>query len=226
MYKINSVKRHTLSRSVAEEILKLINSVYYKVGDKLPSERELMEKLQVGRSCLREAMQGLGMLNIVSIQPGRGTFIKTTDISNYYASGFEIKLSKEVLKELFEVRFILEVEAAGLAAKRITISDIQDFKRLLSKLEKSEGDSIRQVSLQIHHMMARITKNRILIKTLDSLYDILDKYQIAVYSNNLSKIEVAIHRKLINDVISGDPEKAKATMKEHLEFSYNAMKIE
>ena len=185
-----------------------------------------MGKLQVGRSCLREAMQGLAMLNIISVQPGRGTFIKTTDISNFYKSGFEIKLSKKVLKELFEVRFILEVEAASLAAIRINAADIQDFKRLLSRLEKSEGDLIRKVSLEIHYMMARITKNSILIKTLGSLYEILDKYQIALYSDSLGEIEVAIHKKLINDVISGDPEKAKTTMREHLEFSYKALKID
>ncbi len=73
--KISPVSRNTLAQSVAERLLKLIADGTIKPGDKMPSERELMDKLKVARSTVREGLQTLAALNVVEIRPGVGTFV-------------------------------------------------------------------------------------------------------------------------------------------------------
>lgn len=73
--KIAPVVHNTLARSVAERLIKLIADGTIRPGAKMPSERELMDKLQVARSTVREALQALAAVNIVEIRAGVGTFV-------------------------------------------------------------------------------------------------------------------------------------------------------
>jgi molybdopterin/thiamine biosynthesis adenylyltransferase/DNA-binding transcriptional regulator YhcF (GntR family) len=79
MEEIRPIARSTLARSVAAKLVSLIVDGAFKPGDQLPSERQLAQQLQVGRSTIREALQSLRLMNLVDIQPGRGTFIRETD---------------------------------------------------------------------------------------------------------------------------------------------------
>jgi len=76
--KIGPVTRNTLARSVAERLLKLIADGTIKPGDRMPSERDLMDRLEVARSTVREALQTLAACNVVEIRPGVGTFVHAT----------------------------------------------------------------------------------------------------------------------------------------------------
>ncbi|HID63974.1 MAG TPA: GntR family transcriptional regulator [Anaerolineae bacterium] len=82
MEEIRPVVRSTLVRSVAARLVSLIVKGTFKPGDRLPSERQLARKLQVGRSTIREALQSLALMNLVDIQPGRGTFVKEIDVDS------------------------------------------------------------------------------------------------------------------------------------------------
>ena len=73
--KLGPVTHNTLARSIAERLLNLIDDGTIKPGDKMPSERDLMDKLKVARSTVREALQALAAVNIVEIRPGVGTFV-------------------------------------------------------------------------------------------------------------------------------------------------------
>jgi adenylyltransferase/sulfurtransferase len=80
MEEMQPVVRNTLVRSVTARLVALIvKSGTFKPGDQLPAERELADKLQVGRSTIREALQSVAMMNLIDIQPGRGTFVKPLD---------------------------------------------------------------------------------------------------------------------------------------------------
>jgi len=82
MEEIRPVVRSTLVQSVAARLVSLIAKGTFKPGDKLPSERQLARKLQVGRSTIREALQSLALVNLVDMQPGRGTFVKEIDMDS------------------------------------------------------------------------------------------------------------------------------------------------
>jgi len=82
MEEIRPVVRSTLVRSVAARLVSLITKGTFKPGDRLPSERQLAQKLAVGRSTIREALQSLALVNLVDMQPGRGTFVKEIDVNS------------------------------------------------------------------------------------------------------------------------------------------------
>lgn len=73
--KIGPISRNTLARSVSERLLKLIADGTLKPGDKMPSERDLMERLEVARSTVRESLQTLAACHVVEIRPGVGAFV-------------------------------------------------------------------------------------------------------------------------------------------------------
>jgi len=81
MKEIRPVIRSTLVQSVTARLVSLIADGTIKPGEKLPSERQLADKLQVGRSTMREALQSLALMNLIDIQPGRGTFVKEVDMN-------------------------------------------------------------------------------------------------------------------------------------------------
>ncbi|MDH4136846.1 MAG: ThiF family adenylyltransferase, partial [Anaerolineae bacterium] len=82
MEEIRPVVRSTLVRSAVTRLVSLIAKGTFKPGDKLPPERQLARKLQVGRSTIREALQSLALMNLIDIQPGRGTFVKEIDVDS------------------------------------------------------------------------------------------------------------------------------------------------
>lgn len=73
--RIDPVPKNTLARSVAERLLHLIADGTLKPGDRMPSERDLMEHFQVARSTVREALQSLAACNVIEIRPGVGAFV-------------------------------------------------------------------------------------------------------------------------------------------------------
>jgi molybdopterin/thiamine biosynthesis adenylyltransferase/DNA-binding transcriptional regulator YhcF (GntR family) len=82
MEEIRPVVRSTLVRSVITRLVSLITKGTFKPGERLPSERQLAKKLEVGRSTIREALQSLSLMNLIDIQPGRGTFVKEIDVNS------------------------------------------------------------------------------------------------------------------------------------------------
>ena len=71
------IRRMRLSEHVAEQIIGLIRAQCLRPGDLLPTETELMERMQVGRSSVREALRGLAVLGLVEIRQGQGTFVRS-----------------------------------------------------------------------------------------------------------------------------------------------------
>jgi molybdopterin/thiamine biosynthesis adenylyltransferase/DNA-binding transcriptional regulator YhcF (GntR family) len=95
MEEIQPVVRSTLVRSVAARLVSLIVKGTFKPGDRLPSERQLARKLQVGRSTIREALQSLALVNLVDMQPGRGTFVKEIDVDSIAYIEEMVKLEEQ-----------------------------------------------------------------------------------------------------------------------------------
>jgi molybdopterin/thiamine biosynthesis adenylyltransferase/DNA-binding transcriptional regulator YhcF (GntR family) len=76
---IKPVAKTTLARRVASRLVSLIADGTFKPGDKLPPERRLAQQLEVGRSTIREALQSLALMNLIDVQPGKGTFVNEID---------------------------------------------------------------------------------------------------------------------------------------------------
>ena len=131
---LEAIKQRRLYQDVVRQIRNLIDEGTLKPGDRLPSERELAEQLQVSRSSLREAMRTLELQGLVVSRPGAGTFV-SNDTNGSVADALTAYLAdgKDALKDVFEMRHILEPQMAALAAGRATPEDLQRLEQMLTQ---------------------------------------------------------------------------------------------
>lgn len=159
---------------IVDQILKLINRGDIASGDRLPSERQLAQQLNVSRSALREAMTALEVLGIVEIKAGVGIFIGANSGADTN-SGVMDEVAKLIAKvgplEILEVRMLIEPGAAQLAAERRTAHDLRVMERAVRQmeLELNEGRDAWEPDWGFHRAIAAATQNPLVEAVFDNL---------------------------------------------------------
>lgn len=208
---------------VAEEITRLIKENVFKEGTQLPTEAELSTMFNVGRSSVREAIKGLQLANILTATAGKGTLVSGNAliaIANIDLG--EVLMDKNMLAELVEIRFILEPQAAEMAAKRRTDEDILSMQNAIEEME-GVTDKLKLLRLghRFHSALIGACKNRAIIQFHDSISLQLLKMRekdfltSEVYIRDLDK-----HREILDAIIKKDGDLAKRLMREHLLTDY------
>lgn len=216
----------TLKLSVADEtveqIAEMIRSGAYAPGDRLPSERKLVEQLKVGRTSVREAMRRLETMGLVESRQGRGNFVKDPSSEVIQASLLPHALAnKETLEKLFDLREIIEVEAAARAAKRASAGQIATMKKWLQSVEtniaREDAAGLIVADVEFHRQIIIATGNDILVNLMDSIVDLLRemRYDSTHIPELLPQI-VGGHRTIMAAIEAGAPEAARQAMRDHL----------
>ena len=176
----------------------------------LIDERELIERLEIGRTPVREALRRLAQEQLVEVYPRRGMFVTPVDA--------------RALARLSEVRAVLEPEAARLAAVRATDADREELGLLLSELEGGGGSELIDLDERIHRAVYRAAHNDLLQTTLEQYYTLaLRIWSIALDRAHELEEAVAEHRALLEAIHDGDGDRAAATMRAHVENFEHAM---
>jgi len=175
----------------------------------LIDERELIERLGIGRTPVREALRRLAQEQLVEVYPRRGMFVTPVDA--------------RALARLSEVRAVLEPEAARLAAERATDADREELALLLSELDAG-GSELIDLDERIHRAVYRAAHNDLLESTLEQYYVLA----LRIWSIGLDRAHelgeaVAAHRALLEAIHDGDGDRAAATMRAHVENFEQAM---
>ena len=173
----------------------------------LVSERELMERLGLGRTPVREALRALARERLVEVYPRRGMFVSSVDVRD--------------LAGLSEVRLTLEPHAARLAAERATASDRAQLELLLHELEQ-EGDELRERALidldqRVHRQIYRSAHNPFLEETLNEYYVLTLRIWFLAL-DRVARLDDAVqeHRELLQSVRDGDANRAGEVMRRHV----------
>lgn len=210
---------------VAERIEKLIVDGVLKVGQALPSERRLVDKLGCSRSALREGLRILRGRGIVETEHGRGSYVAdlsraddTTPLMHLFAS------QPRTLYDLLEVRALLEGESARLAALRATDVDRLLIKRRFEEMVGSgEQDAREQARLDhaFHRAISEASHNPVLVHTLQGLNDLMLSTVFAsvnnLYCRPAQKRQIdRQHARLYHAVMEQLPEQAQRSAREHL----------
>ncbi|MCG7405966.1 FadR family transcriptional regulator [Paenibacillus sp. ACRRX] len=153
---------------VKDHLLEQLQNGFYAPGDRLPSVESLASQYQVGRSTIREALSALKAMGWLDIRHGGGTFAKrqpqaSADMLHSWLADIDS------LQSLIEVRKIIEVGSAALAAKRRTAGDLDAMAECLQLMETHLGDeeASEQDDLLFHVHIARASHNEILIPMLE-----------------------------------------------------------
>jgi len=206
---------------VAEQIEQRILSGELHSGDRLPTERELGEQFQVSRTAVREAMKTLAQKGLVDMRPGRGTIvINGTSEAMQHSLGLMMRVGQEhSLEQLNEVRLILELEIAALAAERATDNERAAMADAIAIMDVNlkNADAFISADNDFHRALAKATQNVLILALVDSIVILLSEQRKLIFSVDGGPERGQQHHKLILDaVLQRDPKAARNAMLAHL----------
>lgn len=204
------VSPKTVQQQTVEKLRAAIITGMFKPGDRL-LEAELCDLLGVSRPSVREALRSLEAERLVSIVPNKGPHIPV--------------LTWEHATEIYEVRALLEGEAAALAAKRTSAAEVKKMRASLTTFKKavSANDSAAQVmsSAAFYAALLHMCGNRIIEETLNGLLARINFLRASSMSMPFrAKISLQEMSAILDAVEAGDSEGARRAAVHHVEQAH------
>ena len=209
---------------VARKISDLVNTGQVKPGDRLPSERDLAEMLNVSRPSVREAMIALEVSGLIEVRMGNGIFV-----TNRKAS-----LSRELVDggvgpfEILEMRLLLEPEVCALAAERIDDETLGQLAETYNEMERCNGTpEMEQADEKFHNLIAGAAENTAMQKTVEWLWRLRAQSVLSRGYHRMIVEEGVFptldeHKAILEALKSRDPVAARQAMKIHLTAATDA----
>lgn len=218
------IEPRRLYRQIADQLRQLIDGGEYPVGSRLPTERELAEKLGVSRPTVREALIALEVEGRLRIRVGSGIYvIDQPPTAVVAAANPPIEGSFEILR----ARAFVESAVAEEAARRVTPADVARLDRVLAqgKRRQRSRDQYFTFDRGFHTAIAETLGNAVLVRFVGELFDLrINPYfeQLARHTEDQSFRTLAHEEHVVirNAIAAGDPAGARAAMREHLERSH------
>lgn len=211
----------TLVSRVVEQVESLIIEGRLRPGDLLPPENELGRQLGVSRTVIREAMRTLVAKDLLQVRVGSGTVIRAPSGKSLAKSvalllrndNSELDISKVV-----QVRRLLEIEIAGLAAARRTAEDLARIEETIRQMARtSDRESYATCDVNFHAALAMATQNELFVMLLDSISEVMLEIRRLGYEvTGATERSLKYHRAIFDQVKAGEAEGARQAMSEHL----------
>ena len=220
-----TLPRGTLAEQVTEQLEKLIIAKQLQAGEKIPSERELAKQFGVSRTVIREAVRALQARSMLEVNSGSGTVVRnvtTQSVSKSFSMLLRRGGPHVDYAKVSEVRRLLEVEIAGLAAERRTASDIDKLHAIVHTMDEMQRDrdSFARIDVAFHVALAEATHNDLFVVLLESLADImLEVRRTGFDAPGASSHAIEYHRRIYEQVRDGRIVEAQQIMSEHLDMS-------
>ena len=220
VYKL--VRTSRLYEQIVRQIEESIVKGVLKPGDQLPAERELAQRFGVSRTAVREAVKALREKGLVEAYSGRGTFITDgTTQAVRQSLDLMVKIGQpEGSTHLAEVRAILEPEIAALAALRVQDTELATMREAVAVMDKAGQDpeAYIEADLDFHLALAEGASNPLILSLLDSIVGLLREQRLRIFRVTGGPERGQVHHKRILDAVQHrDPEKARETMRAHLD---------
>jgi len=217
-------QKEKISQVISRELLNLIETGQFPPGSKLPTEMELAARFGVSRIPIREALSVLRAAGVISSRQGGGSYVEEV-AGPAILQRMQIESDDvQSIKQLFEMRKILEPEAAYLAALRRTPEQLERMKQVLKRLENEsldEGKSGMDADIEFHRSIILATQNPIMIQMLESLSALYERaLKITLQPNmKLKQKRQAVykeHKDILLAIEAEEPELAKIQCVIHL----------
>ena len=212
-----------LSDAVVEQIAGRISSGGFSVGERLPSERELMEQFGVSRASVREALRTLEAQGTLDVRQGLGTFVVSRpglESSNSVLVSW-LRQNQHKLMEILEVREAIEAKAASLAALRRTEQDLERMEESLIEMNncvgKGQFEEATMADRRFHRLLTEASGNGLLVALADNLGATLHELRHSTLSMP-GRAEMAIteHWPIVEALRIRDPGLAQSAVLAHL----------
>jgi DNA-binding FadR family transcriptional regulator len=221
--KLDKVNRGPhLSTLVASSISREIAQGRLKVGDQLPTEQALAQTFGVSRNVVREAIARLRSEGRIWSQQGRGAFVADVPNTTVLTIDYDALQQAPAFRSLFELRGILEVQAAALAAVRRSADDLAAMRQALETMTTVPYGSVAwlKTDLEFHRTVAAATDNPYMVQFLvfvsERVRDSILASGNQQKSEDLASVTLGEHQRILDAITAGDPAQAEAAMRQHL----------
>jgi GntR family transcriptional regulator, transcriptional repressor for pyruvate dehydrogenase complex len=211
-----------LSTLVASSISREIAQGRLKSGDQLPTEQQLALTFGVSRNVVREAIARLRSEGRIWSQQGRGAFVADEPNATVLTIDFEALQQGDAFRSLFELRGILEVQAAALAARRRTEEDLSALEGALATMREAPYGSVTwlKTDLEFHKKVAAATGNAYMVQFLMFVSEKVRESILASgnqqRSEDLAAVTLGEHQRILDAIAAGDADEAQDAMRAHL----------
>lgn len=210
---------------IAAQIEESILRKDYLPGSKLPSETELGDIFGVSRTSVREALQILNMHGLVSIEKGRGIFVRypsSKNISNSIMKFLEHRTEGDYILDLIHARQIIEPGITYLAALNRTDEDLEKLSVDIENIKSNDDfQKHSEYDMSFHSHIAYASKNQILPLLLRPLHLLMPIVKKSIMENIKDAKEAAViwHTKIYEHVKNQDADGAQEAMNSHLKIA-------
>lgn len=203
------------------KIRELIISGALQPGDRLPQEHDLADELGISRNSMREAIRVLQQTRVLNVRHGSGTYVSSLEPALLLEGiSFAVEMMRDdTLREVIEVRQLLEPAATRLATQRMTPDKLERIRAAYEhQTEQTSIEGLVQCDLEFHAAITRAADNETLHSILDGLSSRTVRLRIwgGIVSDNAVGLTIDHHRSILKAITEGDPHLAEATALVHV----------
>jgi GntR family transcriptional repressor for pyruvate dehydrogenase complex len=216
-----TIDTRSLVDKVESNLVELLKDRKLKVGDSIPKEIELAETLGVSRTVIREALLRMRTMGLIESKKKKGAVITSPDIFGIMSKSINPHvLDQETLKEMFELRLVLEIGMADLLYHRITKQDIAELYAIVADEPPATQYHVFNIEHEIrfHSKLYEISGNETMKKFQKMLLPIFDYVHNSGLLKKQSLLKTFVsHKELVDLLENGTPDAFRVGMRGHLE---------
>lgn len=219
-------RRTSLRDAVQDHVQNYIIGNQHRPGDLLPPEAQLARQLGVSRSSLREAIRALQVLGVVESRHGSGTYVGSFRMDTLLEGmAFSIRTSTDVnalraLREVLEVRTVLERHMIRQVALTCTDAQIADLERLIDRMATSAeaGRTFAEEDAAFHEALYETLDNGLFVQLVRTFWQLFESVEnrLRTIDHELHTI-VEVHQRVVEALRNHDPDAAEIAMTQHLD---------
>lgn len=229
---LSSVRTGKLSGLIADQLRSVISSGFMKPGDRLPPERELVERFEASRNSVREAIKILEASGLLEVRPGSGAFVSATYARPMHDSlRTMLKMRRITVTDLTEARIVLEPGIVRLACEKADKKDIEALENNIREASETVRTSSSAYSENVgfHGIVAAATHNPVIEATMDTFFTILREASVEITNLSADRFAgsskaIKFHERIVKVFHERKPEKAYSLMLEHVLDIQKALK--
>lgn len=215
----------SLARKVQQQILDYIAEAGLRAGDQLPVEPELCKMFGVSRTAVREAMKYLEVLGVVSVERGRGTFLRAFDVGHLVSNvPMQLIFRKEDILEVVRVRQTLEEYCLEQAIVRARDDELDALGAIVEAMKEraGAGEPMNEEDIAFHRQLARMANARLALMILEIFWDLRRRLPVDNRPQTLRRRYLRHHR-LYQAVRLRDLQLGRVYLAEHFSGSYEEL---